>query len=61
MALINCYRFLANDTYATIVQRIGIMLNGLGNPLVSTYARAYLARKGREMGCYQTGVCILSP
>jgi len=52
MALINCYRFLSNDTFASIVKRIGVMLNGLGNPLVATYARAYLARKGREVGCY---------
>ena len=53
MALINCYRFLSNDTFAAIVKRIGMMLNGLGNPLIATYARAYLARKGREVGCYQ--------
>ena len=52
MALINCYRFLSNDTFASIVKRIGVMLNGLGNPLVATYAPAYLARKGREVGCY---------
>lgn len=54
MALINCYKFLANDTFAKIVNRIGMMLNGLGDPLVACYARAYLARKGREVGCYHT-------
>jgi len=54
MALMNCYRFLSNDGFVPIVKRIGMMLNGLGNPLISTYARAYLARKGREVGCYQT-------
>ena len=55
MALINCYRFLANDTFVTIVNRIAEMLKGIGDPLVSTYARAYLARKGQEIGCYQRG------
>lgn len=54
MALVNSYRFLANDTFVAIVSRMTAMLKGIGDPLVATYARAYLARKGREVGVYSS-------
>lgn len=48
MALISSYRFLSDSGYVVIVNRISKMLRGIGDPLVACYARAYLARKGRE-------------
>eukprot|EP01094_Clydonella_sp_ATCC50884_P003835 TRINITY_DN1294_c0_g1_i1.p1 TRINITY_DN1294_c0_g1~~TRINITY_DN1294_c0_g1_i1.p1 ORF type:complete len:822 (+),score=193.91 TRINITY_DN1294_c0_g1_i1:196-2661(+) len=62
MALISSYRFLSDSGYAVIVTRISQMLRGIGDPLVAAYARAYLARKGREncplvkdylLGCFK--------
>jgi hypothetical protein len=48
MALLSSYRFLSDNSYPVVVTRITSMLRGIGDPLVATYARAYLARKGRE-------------
>ena len=48
MAIIHCYKFLYRDPFLPIFTRINRQLRGIGDPLVATFARAYLARKGFE-------------
>ena len=42
ITLLKCYRFLTDTEYPQILARLGSIARGLGNPLVSTYARMYL-------------------
>ena len=45
LALIKSYRFLHDDTYAAVLNRVSKSIRGVGDPLAATYARAYLTRK----------------
>jgi hypothetical protein len=49
MALLHCYRFIYNDPFETLLTRINMQLRGVCDPLVATYARAYLARVGARV------------
>jgi hypothetical protein len=49
MALLHCYRFIYNDPFETLLTRINMQLRGVCDPLVATYARAYLARVGSRV------------
>lgn len=42
ITLLKCYRFLTATEYPQILARLGSIARGLGDPLVSTFARAYL-------------------
>ena len=42
ITLLKCYRFLTDTEYPQILARLGSIARGLGDPLVSTYARTYL-------------------
>jgi len=42
LALFRCYRFLTSTDYLPILSRIGSIIRGIGDPLVSLYARTYL-------------------
>ncbi|KAL3286689.1 hypothetical protein HHI36_001184 [Cryptolaemus montrouzieri] len=46
LAIIRSYRFLSTTKGSEALFRITKMINGIGNPLVSTYARCYLCRVG---------------
>ncbi len=46
MALLHCYRFIYIDPFETLLTRVNMQLRGVCDPLVATYARAYLARVG---------------
>ena len=48
-ALVKCYRFLADSEYQQIFLRIGSLIRGLGDPLVSLYCRLYLVVTGLEV------------
>ena len=47
--LLRSYRFLMDDDYSQILTRMGSLSRGLGDPLVSLYAKAYLVVKGKEV------------
>eukprot|EP01088_Endostelium_zonatum_P002802 TRINITY_DN1359_c0_g1_i2.p1 TRINITY_DN1359_c0_g1~~TRINITY_DN1359_c0_g1_i2.p1 ORF type:complete len:942 (+),score=217.40 TRINITY_DN1359_c0_g1_i2:79-2904(+) len=49
MAIIRCYAFLSKNSFKDIINRLCAMTRGIGDPLVATFARAYIARKGREV------------
>ena len=49
MALLHCYRFIYNDPFETLLNRINMQLRGVCDPIVATYARAYLARVGTRV------------
>ncbi len=49
IALLKCYRFLADSEFQQIFLRIGSLIRGLGNPIVSLYCRLYLVVVGSEV------------
>lgn len=65
MAIMRCYVFISRETYNDILDRLGEMIRGalliaiygptqrpdlgIGDPLVATYCRAYLARQGHAI------------
>lgn len=53
MALLECYRFIYDADFATILRRLAVSIRGIGNPLVATYARLYLARMAAKVRCHR--------
>lgn len=49
MAILSSYRFIQHTSFPAVINRIALQIKGIGNPLVSMYARTYLARKGYEV------------
>ena len=49
LAIIRCYRFLYDDYFPKALPHIARIIRGIGDPLVSMYARAYLARRGHDV------------
>lgn len=47
IALLPCYRFIADSEFPAILARLGSLIRGLGSPMVATYARAYLVACGQ--------------
>lgn len=48
-ALLKCYRFLTDSEYTQALVRLTTLCRGIGDPLVSSYARAYLCRVGIDV------------
>lgn len=46
MAILKSYSFLTSSEYSAALMRLTHMIRGIGNPLVSLYARCYLCRVG---------------
>ena len=44
-----CYSFLTNKEYTQALIRLTKMVRGIGDPLVSSYARSYLCRVGMSI------------
>jgi hypothetical protein len=42
VALFKCYRFLTDTDFLPILSRLGSIVRGLGDPMVSLYLRTYL-------------------
>ena len=67
LALIKSYRFLSDSQWASILRRLSHTIRGIGNPLVATYARAFLTSKARDLANSfsesptEGGVAILPP
>eukprot|EP01050_Picozoa_sp_SAG11_P020034 SAG11_NODE_3300_length_2539_cov_0.963934_3_plen_109_part_01 len=50
VAIVKCYMFLEPEKrFPKILLRLANICRGMGDPLVASYARAYLVRKGREL------------
>jgi len=49
LALIKCYRFLEDNSWVTNLARLSKAIRGIGDPLVATYARAFLTSKALDM------------
>lgn len=49
IALFKCYRFLTDADLPAILTRLGSIIRGIGDPLVSCYARTYLVVVGKEV------------
>lgn len=49
MAILSSYRFIQHTSFPAVINRILSQIRGIGSPLVSMYARTYLARKGYEV------------
>lgn len=49
IALLKCYRFLSDNEFQQIFLRIGSLIRGLGDPIVSLYCRLYLVVVSSEV------------
>jgi hypothetical protein len=49
MALLECYRYIYDADFSTILLRLAHGIRGIGNPVVATYARLYLARMAAKL------------
>jgi len=49
IALLKCYRFLSDSEFQQIFLRIGSLIRGLGDPIVSLYCRLYLVVVSSEV------------
>ncbi len=58
IALLRCYRFLTDTDYPIIMNRIGNMIRGLGDPLIANYARMYLVLVGSEVAPSYNGTAL---
>ncbi|RYG50090.1 hypothetical protein EON66_12210 [archaeon] len=48
-ALLACYRFMYDADFAAILTRVAHSVRGIGDPLVASYARFYLARMAAKV------------
>jgi anti-sigma28 factor (negative regulator of flagellin synthesis) len=58
IALLRCYRFITDTDAPAIMNRIGNMIRGLGDPLVANYVRLYLVLVGSEVAPEYNGHAI---
>lgn len=49
MALLECYRFIFDADFSSILMRLVHSLRGVGNPLVAAYGRLYLSRMAARL------------
>lgn len=49
MSILECYRFLTEDSFQSVIDRLCSMMRGIGDLLVATSARAYLARVAQRV------------